>query len=204
MQFYELLRQMSYDKYEADHGVYTYGWGIKALKDLFDIPKEGKGSYMRPKYGFDRTNFERYVISPLCEDLAKCQMIRLVVQPDGKPYEKVKKGNRVQGYQFYWTLSQHPAVADAHEVREITERVDKNPQILKVAKDLVDGEKKPKSRKKDTFHAFDQRDHREVDFREIEKALLREQTMTTTSEMLDGQLELLPDGTVKEYKKGEG
>ena len=75
---------MSFDKYEDGNDVYSYGWGIKALKEMFDIPKEGKGSYMRAKGGFDRSNFEKYVIDPLCDDLAKCKMIQLVIQPDGK------------------------------------------------------------------------------------------------------------------------
>ncbi len=150
VQFYELLRQMSFNKYEIGNDVYSYGWGIKALKEMFDIPKEGKGSYMREKGGFDRSNFEKRVIDPLCEDLAKCKMIQLVIQPNGKPYEKVKKGNRVSGYQFYWTLSQRPAVAEAHEVKAIADRVDKNPQVLKVAKDIVDGKKKPKKKPKET------------------------------------------------------
>ena len=159
VQFYELLRQMSFDKYEDGNDVYSYGWGIKALKEMFDIPKEGKGSYMRAKGGFDRSNFEKYVIDPLCDDLAKCKMIQLVIQPDGKFYEKVKNGNRVQGYRFYWTLSQRPAVAEAHEVKAIADRVDRNPQVLKIAKDILAGEKvKKKKPKKNGFNDFEQRD----------------------------------------------
>lgn len=169
VQFYELLRQMSYSKYEHGRGVYTYGWGIKAIKEMFDIPKAGKGSYTDKEGHFDRYNFEKYVIDTLCNDLAECKMIKLILQPNGKYYEKVKKGNRVQGYQFYWTLSQHPAVADAHEVKKIADRVDKNPQVLKVAKDIVDGRKKPK---KDSKHAFEARQH-EVDIDALEAALLK-------------------------------
>lgn len=169
VQFYELLRQMSFDRYEVGNNVYSYGWGIKALKEMFEIPKDGKGSYTDSKGHFDRYNFEKYVIDPLCDDLAKCKMIQLVIQPNGKPYEKVKKGNRVQGYQFYWTLSQRPAVAEAHEVKAIADRVDKNPQVLKVAKDMLNGEKKPKKPKKNSFNNFEQR---EYDFEALEKALL--------------------------------
>lgn len=166
VQFYELLRQMSFDKYEDGNDVYSYGWGIKALKEMFDIPKEGKGSYMRAKGGFDRSNFEKYVIDPLCDDLAKCKMIQLVIQPDGKFYEKVKNGNRVQGYRFYWTLSQRPAVAEAHEVKAIADRVDRNPQVLKIAKDILAGEKvKKKKPKKNGFNDFEQRDY---DYSELE------------------------------------
>lgn len=175
VQFYEILRQMSFDKYEVDNDVYSYGWGIKALKEMFDIPFEGKGSYMRAKGGFNRSEFEKKVIDPLCEDLAKCKMIQLVIQPDGKPYEKVKKGNRVQGYQFYWTLSQRPAVADAEEVKEIADRVDNDPKILKVARDLVDGKKKSKQEKTSKTDFNNNFEQREYDFESLEKALLRKQ-----------------------------
>lgn len=178
VQFYELLRQMSYDKYSVGNNVFTFGWGVKAFKEMFDIPKDGKGSYMREKGGFDRANFEKYVIDPLCEDLMKCQMIQLLIQPNGKPYVKVKKGNRVDGYRFYWSLSNRPAVADATEVTEIAERIDKNPQVLKIAKDVVKGQKKPKKpkkqqtakqQKKGTFYEFEQRDY---DYDDLERRLL--------------------------------
>lgn len=157
VQFYELLRQKSFDKYEVGNNVFSYGWGVKAFKEMFDIPKDGKGSYMREKGGFNRTEFEKKVIDPLCADLAKCKMIQLIIQPNGKPYEKVKKGNRVEGYQFYWTLSQYPAVAESHEVKEIAERIDKNPQVLKVAKDILKGEKTQK--KENMYGSFEQRDY---------------------------------------------
>ena len=143
VQFYELLRQETDSRKETN----CIGLGIKAIKEMFDIPKEGKGSYMRENGGFDRSNFEKFVIDPLCEDLLKTRMIRLIVQPDGKPYEKVKKGSRVEGYRFFWTYSSHPAVAAADEVAQLQDRVDKNPQILKVAKDLVNGSGK-RSKKK--------------------------------------------------------
>lgn len=175
VQFYELLRQMSFDKYNVGENMYSYGWGIKAFKEMFDIPKEGKGSYMRSKGGLNRTEFEKKVIDPLCEDLLKCQMIQLVIQPDGKPYVKVKTGNRVQGYQFYWTLSQRPAVAEAREVKAITDRVDKDPQVLKVAKDIIAGKDNPKSQKKqkkNAFNNFEQRKYSDEEMKDIEKALL--------------------------------
>jgi len=175
VQFYEQLRQMSYETYSVGNNEFAYAWGVKRIKEMFDIPKEGKGSYMREKGGFDRTNFEKYVIEPICKDLMKCKMIQLVIQPDGKPYEKVKEKNRVRGYKFYWTLSQRPAVADAGEVKAITDRVDKDPQVLKVAKDIIKGEKKPKKGKKDkdkgSFFNFEQR---EYDHEELERRLLNQ------------------------------
>ncbi len=177
VQFYEILRQKSWEKYEVSPNTFTYGFGIKALKEIFDIPMEGKGSYMRSAKngGFNRANFEKYVIDPICEDLLKTKMIKLVIQPDGKPYVKVKSGNRVHGYQFYWTLSQRPAVAEAHEVKAIADRVDKDPQVLKVAKDIIKGESKPKKGKKDkgkgSFYNFEQRDY---DYAELERQLLNQ------------------------------
>ena len=149
IQFYEFLRQITDTREEVNQT----GLGIKALKEMFDIPKDGKGSYMRKDGHFDRPAFEKYIIDPLCADLQKCKMINLIMQPDGKPYEKVKRGNRVDGYRFYWTLSEHPAVATAKEVKELQERVDKNPEILKLAKDIVNGEKKPK---KKAFNSFEE------------------------------------------------
>ena len=143
VQFYEYLRQITDTRDEVN----SVGMGIKALKEMFDIPKEGKGSYVSKEGHFLRTSFEKYVIDPLCEDLSRCKMINLIVQPDGKLYEKVKSGNRVNGYRFYWTMTEYPAVATAKEVQHIQERVDKDPQILKVAKDIVTGDKKKKSQK---------------------------------------------------------
>ena len=179
--FYELLRQMSYSKYEVAPNTFTYGWGIKALKEEFVIPKDGKGSYMRSTKngGFNRTEFEKKIIEPICEDLKRCKMIQLVIQPDGKPYEKVKKGNRVQGYQFYWTLSQYPLVAEAGEVKSIAERVDKNPQVLKVAKDTLENKNKLEKQKKNSFNDFEQR---EYDFNKLEKILLSKSMPETNSD----------------------
>lgn len=140
VQFYERLRQET----DTRQSVNSYGFGIKALKEMFNIPMDGDGSYMRKDGHFDRPAFEKYVIQALCDDLKHCKMINLVIQPDGKPYEKVKRGNRVLGYRFYWTFTSHPAVATAEEVHEMQERVDKNPVVLKIAKNMMNGQKKPK------------------------------------------------------------
>lgn len=182
VQFYELLRQMSYSEYEAGEGMYSYACGVKAFKEMFNIPKEGKGSYMRENGGFDRSNFEKYVIDPLCDDLSHCKMIQLVLRPDGKPYEKVKHGKRVDGYRFYWTFSAHPAVATANEVRQIQERVDKNPKVMKIAKDILDGEGRKETKeekKKNQFHNFPQRKY---DYDELEKRLLGVQRLESERE----------------------
>lgn len=155
VQFYEYLRQITESRYPVNDVLI----GVRTLKEMFSIPKEGKGSYMRKKGGFDRTQFEKYVIDPVCDDLKECKMVNLVVQPDGKYYEKVKHGNSVKGYRFYWTFSAYPGVASAHEVREIQERVDKNPQVLKVARDILKGEKKRSSQRGNAFNDFEQNNY---------------------------------------------
>ena len=168
VQFYEYLRQRT----DTRKDVNSEGLGIRAFKELFGIPETGEGSYMRPSSqgGFSRTRFEQQVIQPLCDDLKNCRMINLIVQPDGKLYEKVKRGNRVAGYRFYWTFTSHPAIASAEEVHEIRKAVDADPQVLKVAKDIVDGKKKP-GRKKNSFDYDGQRQH---DFDSLERMLLNQ------------------------------
>lgn len=167
VQFYELLRQMSYDKYQVGTNVYSYGWGIKAFKEMFGIPKE---AYMRSKGGFDRSQFEKRVIDPICMDLGKSKMLQLILQPNGKYYEKVKRGNRVDGYRFFWTFSAYPGVATAPDVKDIQERVDKNPEVLKIAKDITKGQKSPKKKKENSFNNFEQRDY--SNDKDLEKKLL--------------------------------
>lgn len=169
VQFYELLRQET----DTRNRVNSIGLGVKALKEMFNIPQDGKGSYMREKGGFNRSEFEKKVIDPLCEDLAHCRMINLIVQPDGKRYEKVKSRGRVDGYRFYWTFTAHPAVASAEEVAQIQSRIDEEPEVLKVAKDIVNGKKKkPKEEKSgNKFNNFHQR---EYDYATLERELLRQ------------------------------
>lgn len=100
IQFYELLRENSDTRETINSGTVS----IRKFKEMFDIPKDGKGSYMTADGHFKRTHFEQYVIDPICEELAKTDMIRLVLQPDGKYYQKEKKGNRVNSYKFTWIL----------------------------------------------------------------------------------------------------
>lgn len=165
IKFYELLRDNSDTRLEVNEGTV----GIKFLKELFGIPKDGPGSYMRSEKngGFDRTKFEQRVIDPLCEDLLHTAMISLIVQPDGHYYEKIKRGGRIIAYKFFWSISAHPSVATASEKAEIQEAIDKDGRILKVAKDIVKGKKT--SNKESTFDQFEQN---EYNFDELEKALL--------------------------------
>lgn len=164
--FYEHLRAHSDTTKQCEKG-----FGVKALKDLFNIPKEGPGSYVRKQNGFDRANFEKYIIDPICEDLSKCEMIQLILQPNGKYYEKVKEGKRVLGYKFYWNVSDRPRIAKAGEIKEIRYNVAKDPKTLKIAKDLALGKKRPKKTKEksNTFIDFPQNTY---NFDELESKLL--------------------------------
>lgn len=111
IQFYELLRENSDTREAVNSGTVS----IRKFKEMFDIPKDGKGSYMTADGHFKRTHFERYVIDPLCEELAKTDMIRLILQPDGKYYQKEKKGNRVKSYKFFWTIKDPKAQIEEKE-----------------------------------------------------------------------------------------
>lgn len=116
--FYELLRDNSDTREVVNSGTV----GIKKFKEMFNIPKDGKGSYMREKGGFNRTEFERKVIDPLCVELQKTDMITLVLTPEGKYYEKVKKGNRIIAYRFYWVLkTPKPRIEEKEPDEEVIE-----------------------------------------------------------------------------------
>jgi hypothetical protein len=166
IEFYEQLRLNTDTRNEVNQA----DVGIKWFKELFNIPKEGKGSYMRKKGGFNRTEFERKVIDPLCEDLAKCRMINLIVQEDGKYYQKLKRNGRVEAYRFNWTYTSHPGIAPAAEMLETKQAIEKNPEIAKVANDLVHGGRKAKKPKQKAN--FEQRDY---DFGALERQLLQMQ-----------------------------
>ena len=111
IQFYELLRENSDTREAVNSGTVS----IRKFKEMFDIPKDGKGSYMTADGHFKRTHFERYVIDPLSEELAKTDMIRLILQPDGKYYQKEKIGNRVKSYKFFWTIKDPKAQIEEKE-----------------------------------------------------------------------------------------
>lgn len=164
--FYELLRDNSDTRLVQNTGTVS----IRKFKELFDIPATGKGSYLTKDGHFARTHFERKVIDPICEELTKTKMIQLILQPDGRYYEKVKRGGRVIAYKFFWTVSLRPAVASAEEVRELQERVDQDPQMLKIAKDILKGEKK-RAGKRNQFNEFQQN---EYDWNQLESEILGE------------------------------
>lgn len=168
VQFYELLRQET----DTRKRINSIALGVKAIKEMFDIPKEGKGSYMREKGGFNRTEFEKKVIDTVCDDLQKTKMIQLVLLPgSGKPYEKIRNGKRIDGYRFFWTYTSHPGITSAAEPAHIQEGTDQEePKTKSVAK----GRKR-----KNSFNNFKQR---EYDFEELERQLLQAQERPT-----DGQ-----------------
>jgi hypothetical protein len=92
-------------------------------------------------------------------------MINLVLQPNGNYYEKVKQNGRVVAYRFDWTYTSHPNVGTALEMQKVNTAIEKNPEILKVAKDIVNGTKRGKNKFNDfESHAYD--------FDELEKELL--------------------------------
>lgn len=156
---YEDLRLHS-DTNKVNSRIYS----TKELKALFDIPKDGEGSYMRKNGHFNRPAFEKYVIDPICSDFDKCSMINLILNEDGKPYTKVKNNHgNVIGYQFTWTVSTHPKVATADTVQKLNQ----DPRILKIAQDIQKGEKKPT---KSSFNNFEQRN--DIDYAKLEEQLL--------------------------------
>lgn len=167
--FYEYLRLHS-----DTRKINEAGMGIKKLKELFNIPKDGPGSYMREKSGFDRTQFERRVIDPLCEDLARCQMINLIVQPDGKYYEKVKEHGRVRGYRFHYTISDRPRIVSASEMAEIREDIIKNPVDMKILADIKKG-KERKQNKQGQRNFSSERNYTQQEMDELERRLLQKQ-----------------------------
>jgi hypothetical protein len=128
------------------------------FKEMFGIPKDGKGSYMKPNGHFDRTQFERKVILPACDELRKCQMINLCINADGLPYRKIKGHHgKIIGYELTWTVTDRPGIMSAAEQQEVNREIEKNPKILKVAKDIVAGKKKPKkSKSKEAFYNYEQ------------------------------------------------
>ena len=150
--FYEQLRLHS-DTRKTNTRIFS----TKDLKELFGIPKTGKGSYMKPNGKFNRTEFERKVILPVCDDLRKCKMINLHLNEDGLPYRKIKSHGRVRGYEVSWDVIDRPGIMSASEVAEVRDVLKQDPKVLKVAKDIVAGKKKPKkSKSKEAFHNYEQ------------------------------------------------
>ena len=90
-------------------------YSTKQLKELFGMPKTGKGAYMHysakdQKEVFDRSNFEKYVLDKAIAEINKGQMIKIlpIVGSNeikkGKLYQKIKKNGFVVGYQFKYIV----------------------------------------------------------------------------------------------------
>lgn len=164
MAFYEYLRLHC----DTRKDVNSVGLGVKAIKELLGMSVEDYTKVVDGKVKFDRYNFEKYVIDPLCDDMERCRMIQLVKLSNGKFYEKVKRNGRVLGYEFYFRISDRPQIASAEELDSLKRDIEKNPKILKIAKDIAAGNKRP-SKGKDAFNNFTQR---EYDFEALEKEFL--------------------------------
>lgn len=73
---------------------YGIPYSTKKLKSIFGLSKD---DYMRKNETFDRKNFEKKTINKAVEEInekSKC-IVKL-------RYEKIKKGNRIQAYEFYF------------------------------------------------------------------------------------------------------
>ena len=151
--FYEQLRLHSDTRKEN-----TRIFSTRELKEMFGIPKTGEGSYMRKDGHLQRTQFERKVIYPICEDLMKCRMIQLAVNEDGKPFRKVKKDGQVVGYEFAWSVSDRQRILPGSEAPQLINALNENPEIAKIAKDIKNGKKRSK---KNEFNEFEQREYDE-------------------------------------------
>lgn len=114
----------------------------KQIKELFNIPKDGPGSYMRDEAhgGFDRSKFESRVLDPVCCELKECKHVRLVMDEDAekKDYAKIKKNGRVVGYRFSFNYDAHPArTFTDQKIDEIADALRKDPRLAKIAEDVI-------------------------------------------------------------------
>lgn len=98
---YVLMRKKSYEPYADGEDQFSIKVGTKYIKQLFGMSKH---SYMRTT-GFNRNTFEHRVLDPVCRDLLSCQLVQLVQQPNGRPYEKLKQGASVVGYKISWRVA---------------------------------------------------------------------------------------------------
>lgn len=158
---YEYLRLNSDSRRRECETILT----TKKIKELFDIPFAGEGSYIRKDGSFDRKNFERYVIEPVLKILANCSHV--VLFDFGKDqkgerllYNKIKKHGMVEGYELMYSINMTCKKIKPKTIIAMKE----SPQVTKVAQDIMNGEKKP--RKKTDIEKSD------CDFEELEKRLL--------------------------------
>lgn len=112
---YELLRNNSDTRLNINSGTIS----VAKFKEMYNIPKDGAGSYMTKEGHFARTHFEKYVINPACSELIKTEMVRLILQENGGYYEKIKRGNRVIAYKFYWEITEPKTKIDKNNKNNV-------------------------------------------------------------------------------------
>lgn len=157
---YEYLRLNSDSRRRECETILT----TKKIKELFDIPLAGEGSYVRENGKFDRPGFEKYVIEPVLKILANCSHVVLFdfgKDPKGERqlYNKIKKHGMVEGYELMYSINMTCKKIKSKTIIALKE----SPQVAKVAQDLMNVQKKP--RKKNIEKS-------DCDFEELEKRLL--------------------------------
>ena len=73
---------------------YGIPYSTKKLKMIFGLSKD---DYMRKNETFDRKNFEKKTVNKAVEEINEKSKCILNLR-----YEKIKKGNRIQAYEFYF------------------------------------------------------------------------------------------------------
>lgn len=101
--FYENLRLSS----DTCRSICTKTFSFDCLKQLFDIPNKGNGSYVNKNGKLDVATFEKAVIKPLISDMEHCKMIKLIMNHNGKYYEKIKEYGKVIGFSFSWKVKEY-------------------------------------------------------------------------------------------------
>ena len=87
-----------------------------------------------------------------------------------QPYKRIKQGRKLIGYELVWNVTDYPRISDANEAQETQNMIEKDPSVLKIARDIKRGRKKQKKGSKNNpFNDFQQNVY---DFDELEKMLL--------------------------------
>lgn len=146
----------------------------KKIKELFDIPFKGEGSYVKKDGNFDRKNFELRVIEPVLNILAECSHVVLFDYgrtPKGERilYEKRKKSGLVEGYEITYTVNMTCKKIKPETIISLKEK----PGLLKVAQDIMESKDNPeKPAHKNNFNTYHQRRYSDKDLEELERKLI--------------------------------
>lgn len=171
LSLYEFLR-LNCDTRVTNTRIFT----LDQIRDILSIPTTGQGSYMRSDGRFDRHAFETKVLDPVCNEMLKCRMVQLVPQEDKRgnelPYRRIKNGRQLVGYEFVWEVTDRPRISDAHEAQETQRLIEKNPTVLKIARDAARGIRSGgMEKKKPRENQFTQMEANEYDFEALEAEL---------------------------------